>query len=260
MLKLNKYKYLICPLIFCTSISVFAEVTPQRTRYDKRVQVVKYNRDDVTKISVKEGVSTLIQLDRNETLTTNNAGMGLGDPLAWNVSVRANNIFIRPIAKQPDTNVTLVTNKRTYILSLKTVSSVNNASWLVRFSYPENEENNDTQRGLPCSTGFINWNYYKKGDKELSPISVWDDGRFTCMKFSVANDMPVVYRVMKDGVEAITNTHLERDVMVIHEISDNFMLRAGDRVMAIKTNGSLPQPYNDDGTTTGEKRAVINDF
>ena len=139
MLKLNKYKYLIFPLVLCTSISVFAEVNPQRTRYDKRVQVVKYNRDDVTKISVKEGVSTLIQLDKNETLTTSNAGMGLGDPLAWNVSVRANNIFIRPIAKQPDTNVTLVTNKRTYVFNLKTVATADNASWLVRFSYPDDQ-------------------------------------------------------------------------------------------------------------------------
>ncbi|OCL19317.1 hypothetical protein A9G07_10070 [Gilliamella sp. wkB72] len=258
MSKLNKYKYLICPLIFCISVSVFAEINPQRTRYDKRVQVVKYNRDDVTKISVKEGVSTLIQLDKSEVLTTNNAGMGLGDPLAWNVSVRANNIFIRPIAKQPDTNVTLVTNKRTYILSLKTASSADNASWLVRFSYPENEVNEE--RTTPCSTSFMNWNYYKKGDKELSPLAIWDDGRFTCMRFSSSKDLPIVYRVMEDGKEAITNTHLERDVMVIHEISNNFMLRLGDRVMAIKTNSSIPQSYNDDGTTTGEKRAVINDF
>lgn len=260
MLKLNKAKYIVFSLIAVISFSVFAEVTPQRTRYDKRIQIVKYNKDDVTKINVKEGISTLIQLEKNETLTTNNAGMGLGDPLAWNVSVRANNIFIRPIAKQPDTNVTLVTNKRTYVFNLKTVATADNASWLVKFSYPEDKNySSEDNRPKPCSTSFINWNYYKKGDKDISPIAVWDDGRFTCMRFSASNDMPIVYRVLNDGKEAITNTHLERDVMVIHEISNNFMLRLGNQVMAIKTNSSFPQTYNDDGTTTGEKRTVINE-
>lgn len=259
MLKLNRL--LIVPFIMIGCIKVTcAEVTPKGTKFDKRITTVTYNVDDVVRVNVAEGVSTLIQLDKTEVLTTNNAGMGLGDPLAWNVSVRANNIFIRPIAEQPDTNVTLVTNKRTYILSLRTVSSVSRASWLVRFDYPDTLDNSNENRPTPCTTGFVNWEYFKKGDDDIAPLAVWDDGRFTCMSFSATKDLPVVYRVMDDNkTEVLANYHFERDVLVVHEVSNQFVLRMGQRVIAIKTNDIKHQTYNDEGTTTGEKRVKIND-
>nr|WP_282680441.1 TrbG/VirB9 family P-type conjugative transfer protein [Escherichia coli] len=40
----------------------------------------------------------------------------IGDPEAWSVSVRDNTLFLRPKAEEPDTNVTVQTNKHIYPL------------------------------------------------------------------------------------------------------------------------------------------------
>lgn len=109
---------------------------PQPTSYDARIQEATYNPDDAVLVRVKAGTSTLIKLQDGEFITDDQAGMGFGDPDAWDVSVRGNNIFIRPIAEQPDTNVTLVSNKRTYVFFLQSVKG--NPSWMVRFKYPKN--------------------------------------------------------------------------------------------------------------------------
>lgn len=238
-----------------------AEINPQRTAYDSRIQTVFYNPDDVTRIKVKEGVSTLIQLDKDEFITEPVAGMGLGDPLAWNVSVRGNSIFLRPIAEQPDTNVTLVSNKRTYAFSLESVSKGVPAAWIVRFVYPVPPKNVfNSKPPLPCmTTGHMNWNYQKKGDSTIAPVGAWDDGRFTCLRFPSSTDLPMVYRILPDGKEGLVNTHMENDVMVIHEVANEYRVRLGNLVLGIKSDSIKPASYSTNATSTGLKREVINE-
>ncbi|CNK25679.1 type IV secretory pathway VirB9 component [Yersinia aldovae] len=237
----------------------FAEINPQRTVYDSRIQTVMYNPDDVTRIRVKEGASTLIKLETDEYLTEDISGMGMGDPLAWNVSVRGNNIFLRPIAPEPDTNVTLVSNKRTYVFSLESVKAGMTPSWLVRFIYPEQPKNVFNQKPvLPCmTTGIINRKYQKQGNSSIAPISVWDDGRFTCFRFSHSSGLPSIYSVFPDGKEVLTNQHMKDDVVVIHEVATNFIIRLGNEVVAVRSNNVKSAGYNSKGTTTGETRQVI---
>lgn len=257
---MNK-KILVLFILCVISSTSNAEVLPQGTSFDGRIQNVNYNPDDVVTIKVKEGVSTLIQLEKDETLMDpdQKTGMGLGDPLAWEVSVRGNNIFLRPKAEQPDTNVNMVTNKRTYTLFLQTVKKGASPSWFVRFNYPaQNPSVFINKPILPCmNTGHTNWNYMKQGDNAIAPVSVWDDGQFTCMRFSSSTDLPVVFRLLPDGKEALVNSHMEDDVMVIHETSKEFRVRLGSLVLGLKSDTIKPAGYNYKGTTTGQVREIV---
>lgn len=245
----------------CLPALSHAEITPQRTNYDSRIQTVTYNPDDVVRIRIKAGVSTQIQVEPGEFITQPDAGMGLGDPLAWNVSVRGNNIFLRPIAEEPDTNISLVTNKRTYALSLESVKKGQTPAWLVRFAYPTPPKSVFSSKPpLPCmTTGHINWSYQKKGDLTVAPVAAWDDGRFTCMRFPASSDLPVVYRVLPDGKEALVNSHMENDVMVVHETSHEFRVRLGDMVAGVKSDTIMPASYNYKGTSTNQQRDILNE-
>ena len=53
----------------------------------------------------------------------------------------------------------------------------------------------------------------------------------------------MVYKVMEDGSEALLNTHMEDDVIVIHETAKKFVLRLGKSVLAIENRG-----FNDKGS------------
>lgn len=253
-------KYSIFAFGIMCSFSTFAQVEPLQTMFDRRVQTVHYNQDDVIRVKIKTGVSTLIQLEKDEVLVgpgAEGAGMGMGDPLAWNVSVRGPNIFIRPIAPQPDTNVTLVTNKRTYVFSLETVRTNEAPTWYVRFVYPQPKKREPVKPPMPCSAGIQNWSYEWKGDSGLAPVQAWDDGRFTCIRFSRKTDLPAVYWKWADGKEGLVNSHMDEDVMVVHQISGEFRIRLGDRVAGLRTSTSFHAPFNKQGTTDGLQREVI---
>lgn len=234
------------------SVSYSASL-PKSSGSDSRVQEILYNPNDVTVVRVKQGVATLIQLEKGEYLQGEEAGMGLGDPLAWNVSVRGNNIFLRPIADQPSTNIALVTNKRTYSVLLKKAKY---PSFIVRYVYPEKRKpviKTNSMSSTPCTKGnVLNLRYKVKGSESIKPSAIWDNGEFTCFKWSASNDLPVVYRVLPDGKENLVNYHMDQDVMVIHEVSDDFILRLGGNVMAVKSNYSIDSKYNHSGTTTDQ--------
>lgn len=242
-------------LFTCQSVAV---VTPKSSGLDPRVQEVFYQPNNVTIVKVKQGIATLIQLEDDEIVEGNASGMGLGDPLAWNVSVRGNNIFLRPIAEQPDTNIALVTNKRTYSILLSSVEK-SYPTFLIRFRYPPkpvvpNVLTGNTKHERSCTDGgVVNLVYQVKGSEILTPDAVWDDGVFTCIKWNNASDLPVVYRVLSDGKEQLVNYHMNKNIMVLHEVASQFVMRLGSSVMNLKTDHALKRRYNQKGTTTHQR-------
>lgn len=245
----------------------FAAAVPKGTDYDKRIQYIMYNPDDVTVIHTRKGEGTLIQLEPDEYLVNNPAGgLSMGDTEAWNIGVRGNNIFLKAKGPFPDTNINMVTNKRTYAISLvdeKNPKAI--VAWQVRFRYPaepvklRSSVTAQQDKG-PCSDGPKNLNWFKYGDQSLSPTEVWDDGRFTCMRFPTSKALPVPYRYTPENElkEAIVNFNFKDDVMVIQDVAPEFRLRLGDKVIGIKTDTLRSAPFNRNNTSTGEVRVKLD--
>jgi type IV secretion system protein VirB9 len=235
--------------------SADAEILPKGTHYDQRIQYVLYNPDNVVLVKTRTGNSTLIQLASDEfVINVPTGGLSLGDTGAWSVAVRGNNIFLKPRASFPNTNINLVTNKHTYAFSLIEVKDLSEAAWQIRFKYPD--ENIKTEEKEPCSNGYKNWNWFKYGDNVLAPSAVWDDGEFTCMKFPINKAVPIPYRYTPTSSlkEALVNFHWKDDVMVIHEVNEEFRLRLGNQVLGIKTDALHYSAYNKNQTSTGQMR------
>lgn len=244
--------------------AAMAATAPTGSNFDKRIQSVLYNPDDVVVIHTRPGNTTLVQLEDGEYLKDlPTGGLSIGDAQAWTIGVRGNNIFLKPKAPFPDTNINLVTNRRTYALQLVETKVMDKASWQVRYRYPAIPKpyKEPVVDNGPCSDGPRNNNYFKYGNQQLSPSEVWDDGRFTCMRFPTNKELPNVYSYNpgSDLKEALVNTHMKDDVLVIFETSDEFRLRIGNNVLGIKTDSLRPAPYNWKKTTTGETRVNLND-
>ncbi len=248
----------------------YAAVTPNGTGYDQRIKTVRYNPDDVYRVRVRLGTATLIQLEEGETLETPESGLGIGDANGWTIAVRGNNIFMKPKMRSPDTNINLVTNKRTYAFSLESVESDSNAAYILRFDYPEPEpsvweQQNQEQRlactDVPMPAGdHINYDYWGWGDSEIAPSFIWDDGRFTCMKYPRNSETPAIYRVGADGEEMMVNSHTQDDTIVVHTTANEFRLRLGGSTMGITTGDVINAPYNNKHTSVpGTIRETVND-
>lgn len=251
-----------------TSMVAHGASQPRATEFDKRIQYIMYNPDDVVVIRTRTGESTLIQLEADEYLVNlPTGGLSMGDTGAWTIGVRGNNIFLKPKGPFPDTNINLVTNKRTYAIALVEEKSKTAAvAWQVRFRYPAEPVriaggvNRVHEERGPCSDGPKNLNWFKYGDQSLSPTEVWDDGRFTCMRFPTSKALPVPYRYTPDNdlKEALVNFNFKDDVMVIQDVPEEFRLRLGNKVLGIKTDTVRSAPYNRNNTTTGEVRVKLD--
>ncbi len=267
-------------LAACVAISLTAraEVLPAAGAYDARIRVVNYNPSNVVRLNTFFGVSTHIQFSSAETIQD----VAVGDDLAWQVVPRRNNLFVKPKAKQGDTNITVVTNLRTYhfIVTLigdpgkdsKGAWADRNLTYSLSFRYPDDEKalrdaraaveaekarKRDVQERLksaPAKAGH-NMDYWVAGHEEVSPTGAYDDGRFMYLTFSSNRDMPAVYETDSNGAESLVNSHVTSgNTIVIQRLVKNLMLRKGEFVASV-----LNRSFDRDGGRDNLTGTVAND-
>jgi type IV secretion system protein VirB9 len=94
--------------------------------------------------------------------------------------------------------------------------------------------------------------------EDIVPSLVFDDGRFTYLRFTGNREVPAVFHVLGDGSETLVNARMEEDLLVVDRVSRHLMLRAGNAVVglwneAFDLDGIAPEQ----GTTVpGVKRVL----
>lgn len=275
-------KLILSIALLVVPILVHAEITPAKGKFDPRVRVVDYNPLNVTKLSTFYGVSTHVQFERTETIVD----IAAGDDQAWHLikSHLNNSLYIKPKATKADTNLTVVTDKRTYnfVLVVQARPIKDSEAWAdhnliysLTFRYPEDEAAKSTANAekdtvktrlnefktLPNEPKENqNYNYWVAGDEEISPTAARDDGRYIFLTFSNNRDMPAVYSVDAAGNEALINTNvINSNTIVIQRLVNHLMLRKGGSVASVinksfNMNGGID---NSTGTVAPTVERVI---
>ncbi|MEQ1705201.1 MAG: TrbG/VirB9 family P-type conjugative transfer protein [Rickettsiales bacterium] len=186
---------------------------------DSKVKELVYNESNVYVVRTKHGYQTNIVFDPKEEVQT----ISMGDRSLWQVIPGGNRLFIRPMTENISTNMTVLTNKRSYEFDLKSVN-VNNDSnvYVLKFTYPEANpfvaENLDVENvkpdanasvapvsqreitpkkssstasvfeaATPESIGLLpirfNYSYTYSGSDAIAPTQVYDDGKNTFIKY-----------------------------------------------------------------------------
>ncbi|MDO4997327.1 MAG: P-type conjugative transfer protein VirB9 [Neisseria sp.] len=272
---MNMKSKVAATLIMAMMPAVAAAVAiPLGSSKDGRIQSVMYNPNDVVHVRARVGEAVLVQLEADERIDGETAVLGMGYADGWKVAVRGNNLVFKPAAASPATNLLITTNKnRTYAFELslaakKSGKRVQKTTYILRFIYPDTAEYKariaaeKQARALKRleQVGSIphakhNYEYWGYGHKSLAPTAAYDNGRFTYFSFNNGKELPLIYKVMEDGTEALLNTHIEEDTVVIHETAKKYILRLGKSVLGIENRG-----YNESGlfnrTGTSDKNLV----
>jgi type IV secretion system protein VirB9 len=231
-------------LVIGYSIPARAESSPQGTLLDTRVRTLVFNENQVYRITAYYGYQIDIELADNEDVRT----VAAGDTVGWQIVSAGAHLFIKPMAANARTNLSVITNRRTYLFDL-TAESVKNPSdmaYLVRFKYPQNNIILSTRSSGALDTGNpagFNFDYKIKGTKSIRPTRVFDDGLFTFFQFASARkqDLPAIFWVSPDGQESLINYRMDGSYVVVERIGEQFILRSGsDRVTV--TNKREPDP------------------
>ncbi|WP_165904994.1 P-type conjugative transfer protein VirB9 [Parashewanella curva] len=223
--------------------------TPHIGHFDRRVRHINFNPQQVVKLVGHYGFATDIAFANGETIKQ----IAMGDSAAWSVTPVDNHIFIKPKAQLAITNMTVLTNRHVYqfelnasLLKNTNQATSRNMMFAVDFIYPDDlktqlHQHNqqqllEDQLSLHTSPQVNSQNYFYKGDKSLLPVTVFDDGRFTYLKFNPKQDLPAVYTVNSDNSESLVNSHINPDfpnTIVIRRVVRRLVLRQGQLVLCL---------------------------
>lgn len=246
------------------SASAWALDTPKGSAKDQRIRNTQYDPTDVIAVNTTPGVATHIVLADDEQFVMH----AFGDAAAYEFQQVGKHLLLKPIARQADTNLIVITDKRNYAFMLRYADQAKgNAVYRVELNYPDIElarsaalnQQTQIEQALQRTGVAINWqSYTMSGDKSLAPVNAWDDGAQTWLRFAPGQDLPAVYFVDPDGNEVIANRHMaDPHTIVLHRIAAKWHLRLGEQVLAIHNESANQARSLSTGTVSPDVQRVI---
>lgn len=243
---MNK-RVLSCLAALTLAASASGAQMPEAGRKDTRIRFAVYDPYDVVTIYTRIGLETHVVLDPDEKIVD----MTGGDVEAWGVATKLarNGVFLKPAGDLPDTNLHVVTNKRTYSFDLKLArrSKGEVGFMTVFFMYPGSERAADAatkevaevRKLLDAGSPATNRRYSVQGSGELAPIEAWDDGTTTFLRFRARARIPAVYAATEEGESGgqIASTTVKDDLVQVHGVRRKIVLRAGRTVACVFNDG-----------------------
>lgn len=230
-------------LVKTNSAMAIREARP--TPIDSRIRVIVYSPDDVFKFTGYYNYQASIDLSPSEEVVD----ISMGDTTAWQIVPLGHRIFIKPIELDATTNMTIITNKRTYFFELyaETVEDMRDPDMVfnVRFIYPDEEEEEYLKTYSKSSSSGpdlshpenYNFNYTISGSEEIAPIKIFDDGEFTYMQFRDKNaELPAIFAVDEELRESMVNYRLAPDnpnMVIIEQVFLKLSVRHNDRIVCV---------------------------
>ena len=196
-----------------------AEVRPTPAGGDPRIQTVRYDPGEVVQLQVTPGYLLTVEFSPDERVET----IALGDSAAWQVtpSKRADHLFIKPIRPGVATNMTVVTDARSYSFVLTPAyGPTPDMPFTVRFDYPAPAV--ATVENAPASETY---RYKISGDRALRPQAMRDDGMHTYIDFAPGQTLPAIFALSAEGQETLINGMVRDGHYVVDSIADRFVFR-----------------------------------
>jgi type IV secretion system protein VirB9 len=222
------------PFLFLLSLSLataaHGQVRPQPGPGDPRLQSIDYRPDQVVQVTGAVGYQIAIELAPDETVRS----IALGDTGAWTASVdkTGNRLFLKALAASVSTNMTVVTDVRTYAFDLEGLAQVGATSpYTIRFNYPS-----ATVLGLDPAAGGLPMGemvgtYRLRGDRGLRPAAISDDGKRTYIEWPADAPLPATYIRESGGRETLANGYMRGQYYVIDSVEPHLVFRI-DRQIA----------------------------
>ena len=215
--------------------------TPSLAASDPRLKSVHYEADKCVSVQGRLGYQSMIEFGNGEQIEN----VAVGDSSAWQVTPnkRANLLFLKPLMGKAKTNMTVVTDQRTYLFDLSVASS-GSALYNLRFTYGERPAQPQQQQrrvaypsllanGSPAAPAVahpkVNYEWKQKGKKDLLPARTYDDGRAVYLQWKAGVPMPAIYARDAEGRESLVNYRQVGAFIVIDQVPHALVMRLGDK-------------------------------
>lgn len=136
-MKLLRFFILIAFLlnITRTSHAFFQDDVP--INIDSRIKTLIYSENEIYNLRFRVGYQSIIEIGLDETIEL----ISLGDPYPWKITPIDRRIFIKPLEPGVVTNMTVITDRRVYLLEISSDMAEgvaeNDIIYVARFFYPD---------------------------------------------------------------------------------------------------------------------------
>jgi type IV secretion system protein VirB9 len=223
---------------------------------DPRLVTLLYNINDIVRIEGRTNVEQTIAFGENEHIEN----VAIGDSASWQVTPnkRTDLLFIKPLAPRARTNMTVVTDRHTYLFDLVAFRGARPV-FLLRFTYPAEAKSAGVpsatapaltdaeaqaasaapgQRPIdPAAPGFV---WRSSGSAKMLPSRVYDDGAFTYLSWAIGKPIPAILMRNEQGVEGPVNFSVRGDVIAIEGVPNVLVLRAGRENATLERHDAPP--------------------
>ena len=104
---------------------------------DSRIRTMVYNPNEIYTLNLKMGFQSIVEFSLDEVVEL----ISVGDPYPWKLTPIDRRLFIKPLQIGTKTNLTIITNKRTYYFDLQSDVTFSDQDFdvihVVRFFYPQ---------------------------------------------------------------------------------------------------------------------------
>ncbi len=200
---------------------------------DPRLRVAAYSANEIYRLTAYVGYQIDLEFEPGESFV----GLGAGDLESLGFAAEANHLFLKPKAAAVDTNLTVLTTRRTYQFEYSASAqrpdrSAGDVIYALRFTYAATaaEQPADAlERRLAAAPEGRRHNlaYGYRGSPELKPVSAWDDGVQTHLRFDTRGELPALFVRNDDGSESLVNFTVDADGLVVHRVARRYTVRRG---------------------------------
>ena len=239
----------------------------------QRIMVLDYDEDAQDKsipLLTKRGFVTQIDFGRGETIEslggTSQAAALTGDADGWIVVGRKGDrhLYLKPKSEAYPSNLLVVTNRYNYAFELRILpdESRSDGVWRLSFRYPNDGLSsaevraNQVAYALGAPTEKRNLKYrieLIRGNGDILPKKVWDDGRFTYIAMGNNREIPAAFKVDGNDGESTLILHTEGQLLVIHEVARRFLLRLDKQEVGIWNDAFDPEGMSNPTGTTSDR-------
>lgn len=243
--------------------------TPMPT--DTRIKTFVYNPNEIFQVKFLVGYQSIIELQQNEDVEL----ISFGDSGPFSTPrIIGRRIFLKVNEPGIKTNMTIITDKRTYLLEIMSNEDDGDTddriTYILRFFYPDisvdtppsqakiaqiklnsnvfaqaNNTNNLQEKNAFASIGKTNTDYsYSGKNKKLIPIVIFDNGKRTYFKFNDLdkNNLPIIsYLELTKDKTSFQETPLmvrqSSDYLYVDSVEKQFTIRQGQDVVCIFNEG-----------------------
>ena len=223
------------PLLPALMVSLLALAAPAGAA-DPRVRTVSYAASNVVQLTGHYGYQMLVALEPSERIEN----ISIGDSVAWLITPNkaANGLFLKPVEANAATNMTVQTDRRTYLFELKAARATRGGStpgmiYKVEFRYPGAARAAAAGAVVPVA---YNRAYSLSGASRIRPTQVFDDGRSTYFHWPSGVAVPAIF-LAGGRREELVNHQTRGAHVVVDRVARAFVLREGKDKVKVKNKG-----------------------